>query len=121
MHFCSMQKIICNLDKKKLHTADNFLHQAKIHPPYFAWQIKRALVIRNDLLNSRDEWIPLCSDIQILGYHGYLDSWLPWIFLFFYMYMDTWILWISFFYIIQIMDSLYTGTQVSVYFWILEK
>ena len=44
MHFCSMQKIICNLDKKKLHTADNFLHQAKIHPPYFAWQIKRALV-----------------------------------------------------------------------------
>ena len=32
---------------------------------------------------TRDKWIPLFSDIQILGYHGYLDI------------MDTWISWIS--------------------------
>ena len=31
---------------------------------------------------NRDEWIPLFSDIRILGYHGYLDT------------MDTWISWI---------------------------
>ena len=31
---------------------------------------------------GKDEWIPLFSDIRILGYHGYLDTmdiWIPWI------------------------------------------
>ena len=73
---------------------------------------------------SRDEWIPLFSDIRILGYlgyrfsldtwisgyldimdiwiHGYLDTWIS----VFFGYMDTWILWISFFFIIQILDIL---------------
>jgi hypothetical protein len=46
-----------------------------------------------------------------------LDSWIPWILLF----LDTWILWISNVYIIQIMDKLSIGIQVSEYFWILEK
>ena len=39
---------------------------------------------------------------MIVGYHGYLDSWIPWIEL-------------------DIMDSLSIDIQVSGYFWILEK
>ena len=44
----------------------------------------------------RDEWIPLFSDIRILGYHGYLDIMDTWI-LGYHGYldtMDTWIPWI---------------------------
>ena len=82
----------------------------------------------------RDEWIPLFSDIRILGYlgywfildtwiigyldimhiwiHGYLDTWIS----VFYGYMDTWILWISNFFVIQILDILSKYPDIFGYF-----
>ena len=36
----------------------------------FAWRYS---------LSNRDEWIPLFSDIRILEYYEYSDSWIPWI------------------------------------------
>ena len=39
-----MQKIICNLIKKKFHPDEIFQHRARIQPPYLAEQIKRAIV-----------------------------------------------------------------------------
>ena len=83
---------------------------------------------------SRDEWIPLFSDIRILGYlgywffldtwisgyldimdiwiHGYLDTWIS----VFFGYMDIWILWISIFFIIQILDILSKYPDIFGYF-----
>ena len=83
---------------------------------------------------ARDEWIPLFSDIRILGYlgyrfsldtwisgyldimdiwiHGYLDTWIS----VFFGYMDTWILWISIFFIIQILDILSKYPDIFGYF-----
>ena len=85
---------------------------------------------------SRDEWIPLFSDIRILGYlgywffldtwiigyldimhtwiHGYLDTWIS----IFFGYMDTWILWISNFFIIQILDILSKYPDIFGYFFL---
>ena len=59
------------------------------------------LEIPNDAKDTcavRNEWIPLFSDIWIVGYYKQLDI------------MNTWI-----------MDSLYICIQVSGYFWTLEK
>ena len=87
-----------------------------------------------NLHTGRDEWIPLFSDIRILGYlgyrfsldtwisgyldimdiwiHGYLDTWIS----VFFGYMDTWILWISNFFIIQILDILSKYPDIFGYF-----
>ena len=50
MHFLSMQKNYMQPAQVKLHPDENFLHHAKIKPPYFAGQIKRALQIQKTLL-----------------------------------------------------------------------
>ena len=83
---------------------------------------------------TRDEWIPLFSDIRILGYLGYrfsLDTWISgyldimdiWIHGYldtrisvFFGYMDIWILWISIFFIIHILDILSKYPDIFGYF-----
>ena len=83
---------------------------------------------------DRDEWIPLFSDIRILGYLGYrffldswivgqVDTWISWIHGYldtwisvFFGYMDTWILWISIFFIIHILDILSKYPDIFGYF-----
>ena len=112
---------------------------------YNNWSHQKWLLIRvcllciqrilfGDSIIIRDEWIPLFSDIRILGYlgyrfsldtwisgyldimdiwiHGYLDTWIS----VFFGYMDTWILWISFFFIIQILDILSKYPDIFGYF-----
>ena len=92
-----------------------------------------------DLALTRDEWIPLFSDIRILEYLGYrfsLDTWISgyldkWI-LGYHGYLDTWILGymdIRFFWIHGYLDTLDINffhypdfgypIQVSGYFWII--
>ena len=52
------------------------IHQKMIMNQEDIWLIIRKFLT---LAPSRDEWIPLFSDIRIDGYHGYLNT------------MDTWI------------------------------